>query len=927
MIVDDEQTNLDIIAGILEDDYNLETALDGESGFKKAKSFKPGIVLLDIMMPGLDGYEVCKKIRKEPDLSGAKIILISAKHQLEDRLVGYEAGADDYITKPFNQAEFLAKTKVFSRLNEEERKSKQLNRLLLSRQQDIPNVLWECDLSLNFTFIDENISPLLGFEAEEMLGQPMSKLIFKDKKEFESTLKAKLSSTNPSIRGVPFLFKNREQKEVNLQIFADAVFDENNKIIGMGGMFRDMGAFNSLLEIESSQEQQLSIQVDSKFEFSFSNEFTAQQFPNVLGQKKSDPIKNILDDSNVENLLQFAFDQNEDVPFPVELTLPGENEDKHPFTVELKFQKEKNLLEGILNPTSAQGKLDVVSHRIENQSQIIKTQEESLKNAIIMDDETRQHITQDAHNLAGEILTLTKSLDNFSFPDDGIFDFEEFFEFVSRKNLQVYTENLRLLGNKIHGLKGSCGFLMESAKTLCHQMEEITRPLADFELLLTHSLSSLLKQFIFKIEEMLENLESGKEDELEIISWLNRIEKSLADSQSFISGCEKKVRDLIKERSVDNGEIRTRKREEYLSVSLDGYESLAEKVKDLYYSLTESLNEEQLVQSGSLFNQFLSTHQEIKKVPLVLTRYERLVPKLAKDYDKDADFQFIDNGVKADREFWDSVHELLNHMLKNAVIHGIEPVEIRNKLGKNPSGKVTVELKEDALHILLTVSDDGKGLDAGEIAKKAQDSGLYTADQLDTMSESDLFDLLFLTGFSTVENLDDNAGRGVGMNAVKEVMLQQQGECTISSKPGEGCRWHFSFLKSNVSLACIIVAVSDVRLAIPEDYVDTFIDYGDDSKKTVKQAPMYKYDGKLIPLVNEETLFESKDLLLDKKNRSVVVLKNTSEKKGLIINRIIHHAVQPILPLPKVYRNVPIYQGITIYNNEPVPVVNIEKLF
>ncbi len=927
LIVDDAQTNLDIISGILEEDYKLETALDGEKALKKAKSFKPGIVLLDIMMPGLDGYEVCKKIRNDPDLSSAKIILISAKHELEDRLIGYEAGADDYIKKPFDQAELLAKTKVFSRLNGEERKSKQLNRLLLSRQQDIPNVLWECDKKLKFTFIDENITPLLGFDAQEMLGKPMSKLIHKGKKEFDSTLKAKLMSTNPSLRGVPFLFKSKEKQKIKLQVFADAVFDENNNIIGMGGMFRDMSAFNSLLEVESAKEEQLSIQIDSTLEYRFSNEFTANQFPIASGNKTSDHIKNILDDSNVENLLQFAFDQNEDVPFPIEVTLTGMNGDKHPFAVDLKFQKGTKLLEGILNPTSAQGNLDIVSHRIENQSQIIKDQEESLKNAIIMDDETRQHITQDAHNLAGEILSLVKSLDNFSFPDDGIFNFEELCEFVSRKNLQVYSENLRLLGNKIHGLKGSCGFLIEPAKTLCHQMEEITRRLADFELLLTHSLSNLLKQFIFKIEEMLEVLNSGKEGDLEIESWLIRIEKSLASGLSFISGQEKKVCDLIKQRSVDNGEIRTRKREEYVSVSLDGYESLSEKVKDLYYSLTGSLNEEQLVQSGSLFNQFLSTHQEIKKVPLVLTRYERLIPKLAKDYGKDADFQFIDNGVKADREFWDSVHEILNHMLKNAVIHGIEPNEKRKEMNKNPSGKVTVELKEDALHILLTVSDDGQGLDTKRISKKALESGLYNTDQLDAMSESDLFDLLFLTGFSTADNLDDNAGRGVGMNAVKEVMLQHQGECSITSSPGEGCQWHLSFLKSNVSLACIIVAVSDVCLAIPEDYVDTFIDYGDDNKKTVKQAPMYKYDGQLIPLVDEEKLFESRDLSLDTKNRSVVVLKNTKEKKGLIINRIIHHAVQPILPLPKVYRNVPIYQGITIYNNEPVPVVNIEKLF
>lgn len=927
LIVDDARANLEIISSILGDEYRIETAIDGEEGLKRAKTFRPGIVLLDIMMPGIDGYEVCRQMRLESELEGTKIILVSAKGTVDDRLKGYEAGADDYIQKPFDRDELLAKTRVFSRLNREEQKSRQLNRLLLMRQQDIPNVLWECDTDLRLTFIDDNIRPLLGYTPDEVLGMPVFDLLDKAAREFESSFKSKLNASSPSTRGVPYSFRTKDGGALTLQVFADAIYDSNEGLTGMGGIFRDMNDFVQLLESDSPEAPQMKIRIDPDLKLTFPDETAFEHYPFSPSDSGEARIDEFLDDTSVTSMLSFAFAQAEDIPFPVELSLPDEKGEKHPFSVELRFVQEGPCLEGTLIPSSARDQLHLVSKRIENQSQTIKNQEESLKNAVIMDDETRSHILKDAQNLSSEMLDLLKSLQNFSFPDEGRFSFEEYTQFIAFKNLQLYAENLRLLGNKLHGLKGNCGFLFPPAKDLCHRMEEITRPLADFEIILTHSLSNLLKQFIFRIEELLESLDELSQDDSNLSDWFMQIEQSLIEGREYIQSHATDVMQLIRERSVDHGEIRTRKKEEYISVSLDGYQELSEKIKELYYSFNSFLKSEQGVQAGSLFNDILSTHQEIKKIPLVLTRYERLVPKLAADYGKEADFQFIDRGVKADREFWDSIHEILNHMLKNAVIHGIEPVEQREVLGKPATGNVKVELKEDALHILLSVSDDGRGIDAELVRQKALDKGLVSADELKEMNEEDIFNLLFLQGVSTAQTLDDNAGRGVGMNAVKEAMYQLQGECRIESKPNEGSTWHFSFVKSNVSLACIIVAIDDFFLAIPEDFVETFVDYEEERRQTVKQAPAYRYNESLIPLLDSRSLFSADSFAEGLKNQSVVVLHYNEERKGLIINQIIHHAVQPILPLPKIYRNVPIYQGITIYNNDPIQVVNVEKLF
>ena len=116
MVVDDNPTNIKIAEVTLGETYHLATAVTGEEALRIAAEFRPDIILLDIMMPGIDGYEVCRQIRGNPALRHTKIIMVSAKAMVSERLEGYEAGADDYITKPYEEDELLAKVRVYMRL-------------------------------------------------------------------------------------------------------------------------------------------------------------------------------------------------------------------------------------------------------------------------------------------------------------------------------------------------------------------------------------------------------------------------------------------------------------------------------------------------------------------------------------------------------------------------------------------------------------------------------------------------------------------------------------------------------------------------------------------------------------------------------------------------------------------------------------------
>ena len=129
LVVDDHPANLEIVEEIL-GEFEVFTATCGEEGLEMAISVRPDIILLDIMMPGIKGYEVCRELRSIPALLNSKIILLSAKAMLSERLKGYEAGADDYVVKPFEEEELVAKVRVYCSLKNAEEENKLKTELL-----------------------------------------------------------------------------------------------------------------------------------------------------------------------------------------------------------------------------------------------------------------------------------------------------------------------------------------------------------------------------------------------------------------------------------------------------------------------------------------------------------------------------------------------------------------------------------------------------------------------------------------------------------------------------------------------------------------------------------------------------------------------------------------------------------------------------
>ena len=113
LAVDDNPNNTAIMEELFGEHYDLRTATNGNDAIEIALEFEPDLILLDIMMPGMDGYEVCRQLRKYPSLSETRIIMVTAKGELEDKVTGYEVGANDYITKPFDEDNIMESVEFF----------------------------------------------------------------------------------------------------------------------------------------------------------------------------------------------------------------------------------------------------------------------------------------------------------------------------------------------------------------------------------------------------------------------------------------------------------------------------------------------------------------------------------------------------------------------------------------------------------------------------------------------------------------------------------------------------------------------------------------------------------------------------------------------------------------------------------------------
>jgi two-component system chemotaxis sensor kinase CheA len=243
------------------------------------------------------------------------------------------------------------------------------------------------------------------------------------------------------------------------------------------------------------------------------------------------------------------------------------------------------------------------------------------------------------------------------------------------------------------------------------------------------------------------------------------------------------------------------------------------------------------------------TVMDMRLIPLkkVVSKFPRLVRDLAREEDKEIEFVIEGEDIELDRTILTQISDPLMHVLRNAVDHGIEPPAEREAAGKPREGRIVLRATRERDHVIIEVEDDGQGLDEDAIREKAREKSVVSERELESMSASEVYDLVFHPGFSTSEEVTDVSGRGVGMDVVHSTVKQLDGSVNVESDPGQGTTVRLRLPVTVAIVTVLFVRVGDHRYGIPIKAIDEISRAND--LRTINGREVVEHDDDIYPVI------------------------------------------------------------------------------
>jgi two-component system chemotaxis sensor kinase CheA len=296
----------------------------------------------------------------------------------------------------------------------------------------------------------------------------------------------------------------------------------------------------------------------------------------------------------------------------------------------------------------------------------------------------------------------------------------------------------------------------------------------------------------------------------------------------------------------------------------------------------------------------------------VFSRFNRLVRDLAKEHNKNVELIIRGEETELDKKVIDVIGEPLLHLIRNAVDHGIETKDERIKLGKNEMATITLNAYQGGNQIFVEISDDGRGLDLDAIKEKILEKKMSTPEMLVNMDEQDVYNFIFTPGFSTAKRITDISGRGVGMNVVKEIVNELNGNVAIETEKSMGTRFVLTFPLTLAIIPAIMVKVRHEVYAIPlSDVVET-IKISTSDIATIEGHEVINLRGEILSLLRLNEFVNLKSSLGRNQKIPVVVVGFGNRKIGLIVDSLEGKMEIVIKSLEQNYKNVEGLAGASI---------------
>jgi two-component system chemotaxis sensor kinase CheA len=325
-----------------------------------------------------------------------------------------------------------------------------------------------------------------------------------------------------------------------------------------------------------------------------------------------------------------------------------------------------------------------------------------------------------------------------------------------------------------------------------------------------------------------------------------------------------------------------------------------------------------------VINELQQDIMQVRMVPIgtLFNSFPRLVRDLAQRQGKKVEFTMEGLETELDRSIIEQIRDPLIHLLRNAVDHGVEVPEKRVEAGKPPIALVRLSAFQEGGHIVISMEDDGKGIDVNAVKQKAVAKGIISTDEAARLSMADAINLVFMPGFSTLEKATDVSGRGVGLDVVKTNIEKLSGSVVTESRPGEGTKFMIVLPLTLAVIQGLLVAVQGTVYVMPLASVTETLLIEKREILTIRGRSVIRLRNNVIPLVTLDNAPGLGKRRADREDKCFIVVAKDSEKSiGVIVDELMEQQEFVVKPLGKFLVDIRGIAGATILGDGQVGLI------
>ena len=319
---------------------------------------------------------------------------------------------------------------------------------------------------------------------------------------------------------------------------------------------------------------------------------------------------------------------------------------------------------------------------------------------------------------------------------------------------------------------------------------------------------------------------------------------------------------------------------------------------------------------------------KIRMVPIwqIFERFPRVVRDKAKELEKKVDFEIRGKDIELDRSMLENLAEPLLHLLRNSLYHGLERPEERKRLGKPETGHLILEAERQRGVVLIKVSDDGRGMNIPKILEKAIKKEIVTEAKAKSLTEKEILDFIFISGFSTLDVVDEVSGRGVGMDVVKTRLRTLGGTFDFKTEKNKGTTFILKVPLTMAIIKAFLVNVGDETYAIPLTFIEETIELHSQSIKTIHSKEIFILRDEAIPVKRLHKIFGCRNGDGTELYPTVIV-NSESQKVALTTSGFREHTDIVVKTLPKTLTDIKEFAGVTLLRDgKPALIIDVPNI-